>query len=185
MKLLTEFEDRLSVVPRWTIVRTIQKQSVAEHSFRVSLIAEKIAVHWYGVTDHIILYRIQRFSKRHDLLESITSDVPSIVNDLMGHDEVSVRYSDIPDLFLEFNPNPIEKLIVKQADCLEAMIFLNTEVALGNNSVTNVYNDVQEGLQATYEAARAFGAYLDIIRADVRETMLELSTVHPMNRRIR
>jgi len=103
MKIL-ESGLKLSHVPRWSIVDMTKTQSVADHSFRVALIANYIADELTILKDRkSVLFITALF---HDINEAKTGDIPSTckVNDELV--------------------NSIEESVVKLADILEAIIFL-------------------------------------------------------------
>ena len=64
----------MATVPRWTIIPTIQKQSVAEHSYFVGLYADWIAsmVKYEGSRETLIGYGLL-----HDMPEIVTGDLPT------------------------------------------------------------------------------------------------------------
>lgn len=179
--MLTELEDRLSVVPRWSIVRTIQQQSVAEHSFRVALIADRIAKDWFNITSQVDLYRINQYALRHDASEAITGDIPAIVNDMFDHEGLTSRYSDIVSHNLAGKET---NNIVKIADYIEALLFLNTERVLGNTTVHLVYRDVHDNFVRALDKSGNSKAWVDNRVSDLNRWMaLNLQTVEPNNRR--
>ena len=137
--MLTHMEDRLSVVKRWGIVRTIQDQSVAEHSFRVALIAEKIARQWFNATPEQTFF-VLHYALQHDKLEAVSGDFPSIIKDIVDEDAIKERYADqfADDVVVTDNV----KRIVKLADKMEAMLFMVTEQALGNTTVGAVVGNL-------------------------------------------
>lgn len=142
--MITHFEERLSWVPRWCIVRTIQKQSVAEHSFRVAVSAPRIA-RMFGVTDIIALYNIQRLALLHDWSEALSSDIPSPSKGWF-------RTAEFEGHFVEKMGEPLTRdpkflRIVKIADTYEALVFLYVEKSLGNRSVDKIKNDLVNTLR--------------------------------------
>lgn len=141
-QVFNELDLRLSVVKRWGILHTIRQQSVAEHSFNVAILADRIAVHWFGIDDPGTLYNINRYALRHDRPEALSGDIPSIVKDLFDEDELEARYMDlIPDLAQWRSAEGI-KFIVKLADRIEAEIFLRMEESMGNRTVSAIRNDL-------------------------------------------
>lgn len=141
--MLTEFEDRLSTIPRWGIVRTIQQQKVDQHSFRVALIADKVADQWFGL-NALNRYEVVMAALYHDQEEAASGDIPSIVNDLVDKGAIRLRYVD--QLRTPFNDNPVVHMVVKIADKMEAVEFLNSEMAMGNLTVVKVLDHVMKSL---------------------------------------
>ena len=142
--MLTEMEDRLSAVTRWGIIRTLQKQTVADHSYRVTLLAEKVARDWFGLNTPNDLYSVLRYALDHDKIEAVSGDFPSIIKDVVNEKELERRYADVIHIT---SPSDMAKNCVKIADRIEAIIFLRLEVALGNTTVQHVIDDVKESLR--------------------------------------
>lgn len=147
----------MSVVPRWTIIRTIQKQNVAEHSYYVTLYAGQIAdlIKWTGPREKLLDYGL-----RHDLEETYMSDIPgpskrAVVTDRNHYDrhcrEKNLRrfgddYGErkhypvaSSDWGCSFQLGMEIKAIIKVADLLDECFFLSIDQQLGNESVQNVF----------------------------------------------
>lgn len=116
---------RLEHVPRWTIVPTIKRQSVAGHSFQVAAItvwlSDALAV---PLTLPMLLAALQ-----HDAEEAVTGDIPTPNKTLRGINPPKAKRT-------------AEELIVKLADSLEALMFVTEEAALGNSTLTAIQNDI-------------------------------------------
>jgi len=148
-QVFNELDYRLSVVPRWTILSTIQKQSVAEHCFNVERIARQIAEHWFMIIGVADLALISQLALHHDDDEALTSDIPSTAK----RDLFSEKYLD-KHRALWYNRDTMERRIVKLADYMESFWFLSMEVAMGNKYITEHRNAI--GLQML-EYAKEFG----------------------------
>ncbi len=92
----------LSNVPRWAIIDTIKKQTVAEHTFRVMAIAKYICDE-YGLDPEPILL----MALTHDIDEAHSGDIPT------------------PYKSNTTRPDTINFRAVKLADYIEAIIFLD------------------------------------------------------------
>jgi hypothetical protein len=162
--MLGEFEARLSDVPRWGVVRTVQKQSVAEHSFRVALMAPRIAVDYLGVAkeDYETLFLISRYALLHDQWEAFTGDIPTPAKP--GYD-MGYLYHHYGDRIAERTVYsllnlPVVTDAVKIADTMESVIFLGHELIMGNRSVKSLHRKLLDDLHAVmvkcglYEDAR-------------------------------
>ena len=107
---------RLHFVPRWTIVPTLRRQNVAEHTFGVArIVLWLLKLHESGHEPEFRLSALEH-ALEHDDEEAITGDRPSSSKTrktVSGEDQIEV--------------------IVKVADCLEALVFLHEEKAMGNN----------------------------------------------------
>lgn len=132
-QLLSELDDRLTTVKRWTILRTIKQQSVAEHEFNVQRIAIRVAS-WFGINDHGNLFRLSQAALHHDDREALTSDIPFTAKYFVKEGESGIDtgatlwYDGLPaDSWI--------RPIVKMADLLEAIHFLTIEIHMGNHYV--------------------------------------------------
>lgn len=115
----------LSYVRRWAIAPTFRDQSVAEHTFRVMVIAYYLAdrVYWPDHAADYADYMLMMAVMDHDLDEVYTGDLP-------GPDKDKKGTSGLRDLTLM---TPIECLI-KVADSIETGTFW---VQWGNGAAWN------------------------------------------------
>jgi len=129
---------RLSVVPRWSIVPTIQRQNVAEHSFHVAqtalwLLQYHITADGAPETMASIKLAVLEHALEHDVDEAATGDRPTTT-------KASKSYGFMPQ----------HAIIVKVADILEALAFLHEEKLMGNTRLGAVF------LERTAELARVW-----------------------------
>lgn len=105
---------RAGDVKRWTIVRTIVNQNVAEHTFNVAMISRKLAT-ILDIDDGPVI----KAALEHDLDEIMTGDMPSPVKRRMRN------AGFCPDA-LENRPDRgyVVHMIVKAADYMECILFL-------------------------------------------------------------
>lgn len=153
--MLSPYEDRLSEVPRWTIVRTIQKQSVMDHSARVAIVAPRIATRYYNVEDADILLNVCRAALLHDQDEAISGDISSPAKRMMdlGSFQVNASHFAIEHPFtVEMTKEQYDAVVgsVKAADYYEALVFLAKEQSMGNNSITDIWNDVIRNFRSKF-----------------------------------
>lgn len=165
----------LSTVPRWTIIRTIQKQNVAEHSFYVALYAGQVAdlIKWPG--PRAVLLDI---ALRHDLEEVYMSDIPGPSKRAMVHDvdkyqqrceSENVRrfgedYKNRTMMF--WNLPDVEdqvRAIIKVADLLDECFFLATDHQLGNRSTQMVFEKSLMRLQGAVEKLPLTGSVTSVV----------------------
>lgn len=142
MALFGELDYRLSVVDRWSVLSTIRKQSVAEHSYNVAIIAERLALKLFPNGYHPsraypITGEVLHLALHHDRPESITGDNPSYMKPYVDE---SGALAKIPAAQADDDMNfatddPWVKFIVKCADYIDALVFLRIEMSLGNKSV--------------------------------------------------
>jgi len=135
----------MSVVPRWSIVWTLQRDTVANHSYFVAFYAHAIAklIRWDGDLGNLLFRALV-----HDSEETISGDIVSPIkegiislgaNDFLKQklkERMPFIAQDLDDMALDEDDLDNEAwLIVKAADKLDALIFLLTERRLGNGVV--------------------------------------------------
>lgn len=138
----------MSVVPRWSIVRTVKEDSVANHSFYVSLYATDIArlIDWKGSVSALLYLALT-----HDLGELITGDLVSpvkkeILDDERTEDFIHLKMSErLPYIWQQIaayrdalHPELLSEVdvIIKVADRLDAVLYLIGETRIGNSFTT-------------------------------------------------
>lgn len=147
--LLHPLEERLSSVPRWTIVRTIQKQSVMDHSARVAIMASRIAITIYDIRDVNTLFCVQSYALWHDSEESVSGDIASPAKFAVDMEALRDKFvHELPNPAVLIDDLPIVTHIVKLADLAEALVFLLIEMSMGNSSVSLIYGDINRKLRA-------------------------------------
>jgi hypothetical protein len=181
MTIFSELDHRLSVVKRWGIVHTLQTQSVAEHAFNVTRISDKIAFQWFGITDAWVLLEINRHAQHHDDIEAVMGDIPSMIKDCIDEAELRHRYRDIIPM-IDPPKNPITIKVVKMADILEAIIFLNLELSLGNRSVYRILEHHDDRLRTFMVDNNLpyWGHYIDMIQGMFKDGYIS----EPYDRRL-
>ena len=120
---------RLSVVPRWSVVPVLRRQSVAEHSFHVTALALWLVSLHTRRGDGKFELEVLRYALTHDIREAGEGDAPSPSKpkaEASGDDQV--------------------KVVVKCADILEAIMFTHEESMLGNRMgveqiIDHLYNE--------------------------------------------
>ncbi len=161
MELISQFEAQLCVVPRWSIVHTIQKQSVAEHSFRVALMVPRIYKWLWGLDASI---ELQRAALLHDQEESFTGDIPAPAKGPMGYSKEGVEQRYKPFINESFNLDHYEKAVIKIADLIEGVYFMQWETLLGNCSVYWIRDDLVARLRDTMEQCNAHNEFNIIMK---------------------
>lgn len=114
--------NHLSEVPRWTIVPTIRKQSVAEHSFHVAWLALWLGSRLPQSIREAMGTDLLEYALRHDEFEAVTGDTPTTAK---RQGVITVNDPGI-------NASVFAKTTVKLADYLEAYRFMEKERLLGN-----------------------------------------------------
>jgi 5'-deoxynucleotidase YfbR-like HD superfamily hydrolase len=149
------FRD-MSYVPRWGILRSIRKQSVAEHSYYVALYADQLAtlIQWEGDTAALLQYALL-----HDIDETITGDIPGPVKRAAFdktkmwdkiRDTMARRFGAI-NVFRLNNPLPEIKAIVAVADSIDEISYLIEETILGNKWVKVVLSEAIRRFESRWE----------------------------------
>lgn len=143
---------RLSVVPRWTVIPTIRRQSVAEHVYQVQwLTLALMSKTKSGVLTQVEITSALIWALMHEELEAVTGDLPSPTKSpeykqAMGEllDGVTIVHE------ADFVTTQRVADLVKVADLLEAVLFLNEEIAMGNKAVTSIRNERKEKLMGAW-----------------------------------
>lgn len=130
---------RLSVVPRWVIVPTIQRQNVAEHSYHVAQTArwlmqfhalkEEDEREW-GMLGALVTF----MALDHDLDEAATGDRPT------PSKQGKVYHAGMPQ----------SAIIVKVADILEALALLHHERQMGNTRLFALWEERRQALREVW-----------------------------------
>lgn len=150
-----ELDFRLSVVQRWAVVSTVRKQSVAEHSYNVAILSERIAREWFSIDDDAVLFALVRRALYHDWRESITGDPPSYMKWAINEVGIDAVFGDyIEDHEVDLHPGPeawanTVRGIVKVADYIDALIFLHMEVSHGNRSIVPLMRNLEHRFKVT------------------------------------
>jgi 5'-deoxynucleotidase YfbR-like HD superfamily hydrolase len=161
MLTLTEIL-RAQNVNRWNLIATTREQSVAEHTFNVTMIVRALAKA-LKIDDNLLT----KAAIEHDLDEVMTGDIPSPTKALarqMGMDlgKIEGAKKNCDRLM------PLDKTVLKFADLLESVHFLDNfgtghratvvkEELMDSCSVMIKTVDAQFGLTSAY----AFSAVMD------------------------
>ena len=158
---------KLSYVQRWGIVPVIRKQSVAEHSFGVAAISVWLAGMSRQACDRA---EVLEYALLHDINEAITGDVPSTFKRYIK-DAIVGFESKIPDAEV----CELTKVVVKLADYLEALAYINEEKSFGNSTLGLIEADMLPLFDTAYDKFTMLGVKPDS-RAFLRNFLDE---VHP------
>lgn len=143
MMIFDPLDRNLADVQRWGIVRTIRKQSVAEHSYYVALWTEPL-MRKLGVTDPERILAAVRYALLHDKPEVVSGDVPSPLKQRLPKgiiDDACKSSMDIPK-----PPDDLTALVVKTLDLFEALTFIVEDEALGNTRLKDLYQTLRAKL---------------------------------------
>ncbi|PJG83137.1 5'-deoxynucleotidase [Caviibacterium pharyngocola] len=143
--------DRLKLIQRWSLMRNLEKENLAEHSLQVAFVAHALALirnKFYGGT--VNPERIAVMAMYHDTSEIFTGDLPTPIK--YFNPQITQAYKQIEsaaelhlvsllptELQADFLPyldsenfSAQEKHIVKQADLICAYIKAQFELENGN-----------------------------------------------------
>lgn len=119
---------RSGEVTRWHIVQTHRHQSVAEHSFLVAMIAMRLCD--VLDVDSSVRHNVLQHALMHDMPEVYIGDLPTPIKRMMGDDLCDkIETFEERVTFAKMHCTPKDgqvELIVKIADMLEAVAFLET-----------------------------------------------------------
>ncbi|SRR5258706_283155 len=165
-----------AIVPRWSVVWTLNKDTVAVHSYFVTIYAYQIAslIHWTGNTSRLMFLALT-----HDLDETITGDIVSPVKRAIVDMErargyigqaMGARMPAIWDRIRMETPYDKEAIqIIECADRLDALLFLTIEKRMGNQHVFHRCQDAQDRfVKSWYE--------LPTDHSELKQLMLEVIT---------
>lgn len=159
MTIFGELDYRMSVVKRWGVVQTIRTQNLAEHSFNVAVITDRIVTRLNRkFRDDPPLDNLAaiRYALHHDRKESITGDFPSYAKVFVNEEGIVSRVPKYEDAdFEDDGPGPRIKFVVKCADYIDACVFLRMEISLGNRSVTYHLRHLEARFRAFLAEAQA------------------------------
>ena len=133
MSLSVAEQLRACHVRRWHIVQTSREQTLAEHSFAVSVIAGSLASHmkWKGLMHPTEALKLLGWALNHDLIEVRTGDVPTPFKKVLrgvGGADIFEKAEDAVDADFGAKYRGIAgtevEMIVKVADMIESVYFL-------------------------------------------------------------
>ncbi len=164
------YARRLSHVPRWAVMPTVRRQSVAEHTFHVAMLAGWL-VQFYPVPPGVtqlqfeadVLYK----SLAHDLNEAVTGDHPS------------------PTKKADNLPMSDVHVVLKCADILEAICFIEEEARLGNRyGVDELSADLFARFHGFWQRFKWSGPGVKPLTSDMIKMCLQaclpMKNVHPV-----
>tara|TARA_R110002110_G_scaffold142015_8_gene330139 strand:+ start:8460 stop:9005 length:546 start_codon:yes stop_codon:yes gene_type:complete len=153
MSILDPTNRILQHVPRWTIIRTLRRQSVAEHSYYVTLYATFIAIELDLKTNDINW--ITQYALTHDFDEMVSGDIPTPYKRGTEYDDklITKHSKKMGSTILINEPTDIRLCmeVVKVADEFEACMYLADEKAMGNSTIEPLLADIMWHLEKKAE----------------------------------
>ncbi|MCZ8513409.1 5'-deoxynucleotidase [Paenibacillus filicis] len=158
---------RLRYIERWSLMRNVVKENVAEHSFHVAILTHvlcTIANEVYG--RQVPTDRIVSMALFHDATEVFTGDIPTPVKH--HNPKILSNFREIEHLaaerLLDMVPDPLRpvydslidtkqpdhaelKKYVKGADLLDAYLKCVTELSAGNREFATAKKQIEESIE--------------------------------------
>lgn len=143
----------LAHVPRWGIVPVIKRQSVAEHSYYVTLYMSHIC---YKLDlECAILVKCLRHGLEHDRGECYTSDIPGPVKRSIVDKQSELYYEAKEDVrrfgIEKFDTDKVVVAIRKMADLMDEYAYWQEEYMLGNRRATQFLEIISPALHTASE----------------------------------
>lgn len=168
-------DRRAGFILRWHARQTQRQETIAEHHYFVTHDALVIrdALVYYGIPEKLGLeepneVQVLLMAHFHDHAEFESGDVSGaakrdfpdlarVVHKVERRVADSLLFRDLPDVLAEHyrgfvrsmlhaNYTTLEQQIVKYADKMEALLFAETEVAIGNSLMADVVTEVRSEL---------------------------------------
>ncbi|AOF52252.1 5'-deoxynucleotidase [Rodentibacter caecimuris] len=158
--------DRLRLIQRWSLMRNIEKENLAEHSLQVAFVAQALAIIKNKFFDgRFNSERIAVMAMYHDTSEIFTGDLPTPIK--YFNPEITQAYKQIESaaelhlisllpqaLQADFAPyldsetfSDEEKHLVKQADLICAYIKAQFELENGNQEFKSAKTRLESLMQ--------------------------------------
>ena len=172
------YMSRMKLIKRWSLMRNIQQENIAEHSHQVAVIAHGLALaanKYFGAG--LDIGRVVMLAVYHDSGEVLIGDLPTPVK--YFNPEIKSSYGEIEDIakrkLLSFLPRELsedyepllfgedgsrEAKVVKAADKLSAYVKCLEEVAAGNMEFAKAKDSIGRELEQ-YRELPEVGWFLD------------------------
>lgn len=190
---------RLRYIERWSLMRNVLKENVAEHTFQVALLTHAlctIANTVYGrnvPTDSIVTRALF-----HDVTEVFTGDIPTPVKH--HNKQILHNFREIEDIaasrLLNMVPEPLkptytaligehgkhteltpeqleQKKYIKAADLLDAYLKCVTELSAGNREFSMAKKQIEQSIEQMNMPE--LGYFLEHMAPSFEKTLDELS----------
>ncbi|WP_281885785.1 5'-deoxynucleotidase [Paenibacillus sp. YYML68] len=160
---------RLRYIERWSLMRNMMKENVAEHSFHVAMLTHALCTIANVVFErNVPTDRIVSMALFHDATEVFTGDIPTPVKH--HNDKILANFREIEQLaadrLLDMVPEPLRhvyeplvdakrneepsaaayKAYVKAADLLDAYLKCVTELSAGNREFATAKKQIEQSM---------------------------------------
>lgn len=164
----------MAYVPRWSIVRTIRQQYLAEHTFFVCMYANDIGV-WLGLAMDE-MGKLLQMALWHDMEEIFSGDLPGPCK-RAGMDGFRQKWDDklrhwLTKVFGNMGdrdgstprakwriPEEAFDAIIKLADMIDECCEMGTEIQMGNRTVDRIFADSLQRVKAAISGVRKHFPY--------------------------
>ena len=171
---LITFSDKViyktASIKRYNTTLIIQTQSVLEHMGGVEIIAMLLADYFRKLGVKLDIERVLRMAITHDLDEALYGDIPydakyeygevskefrasldkmkdftlKMLLNMLEDKDLAKSYFDL--MMEEKGKQTTEAKIVKLADYIDVIIFIDHELSLGNSSVKNIKKKAEQNI---------------------------------------
>ncbi|MEK8126775.1 5'-deoxynucleotidase [Paenibacillus filicis] len=160
---------RLRYIERWSLMRNVMRENVAEHSFHVAMLTHALCTIANTVFErNVPTDRIVSMALFHDATEVFTGDIPTPVKH--HNPKILSNFREIEQLaaerLLDMIPEPLRQIYdplvdvkkneenaaykhyVKAADLLDAYLKCVTELSAGNREFATAKKQIEESITA-------------------------------------
>lgn len=173
-----------AIIPRWSVIWTQNKDTLASHSYFVAMYALIIAdlFEWEGNRAELLEYALL-----HDIDEIVTGDIVSpvkkgIVDNVAAQVYICEKLAKVaPSLATrlgKFTPGDGVTEIVKAADALDAVLFVVMEEAMGNTVMAARFQSAFERLEKAWGAMAAYTGWTMPLYGDSWTWAKNVITMH-------
>lgn len=175
------FICRLSNINRFAGTRLLAPYTVAEHSFRVAILAMSIAEDYNNRNDNkISIESVLKKALLHDLEESLFSDIPSPYKKYIEAEVPYKKFAEkaIAKEILENHFNKDEIIdnwkndktgpcgeVIKIADMLELAVTASYELERGNTSLRDALADCKQWIENNEKILKKYPYALELMKS--------------------
>lgn len=149
--MFSHYFRMLSHVPRWAIIPKLRQQSVAEHSYYVSLYVAELVQQHHNDWDPQKKFQAVMYALIHDAAEARMGDWPGPVKRMLVDDDKKHAHEAKVLVQMGWSAEFVKGQddiirLVKVADLIDETFYIGMELAMGNSMLENVWNGVLDRL---------------------------------------